>query len=99
MILVSTAKPNKKREGLVILFMSSYETNYSYQLTGKKSGIRRPVNFSLLGHAFVPTYQKGVRGKYQLVVEKKRWMQLKSKLKEITRKTTPMSFDERVYSR
>ena len=25
----------------------------------EKSGIRRPVNFSLLGYSFVPTYQKG----------------------------------------
>jgi group II intron reverse transcriptase/maturase len=28
----------------------------------EKSGIRRPSNFELLGHAFVPTYQKGVKG-------------------------------------
>jgi RNA-directed DNA polymerase len=62
----------------------------------EKSGIRRPVNFSILGYSFVPTYQKGVKGQYQLVVEKSRWQQLKAKLKEVTRKTTPMTFDERV---
>lgn len=62
----------------------------------EKSGIRRPVNFSLLGYSFVPTYQKGVRGQYQPVVEKSRWKQLKAKLKEVTRKTTPMTFDERI---
>ena len=62
----------------------------------EKSGIRRPVNFSILGHGFVPTYQKGVKGQYQLIVEKSRWKQLKAKLKEVTRKTTPMTFDERV---
>jgi RNA-directed DNA polymerase len=62
----------------------------------EKSGIRRPVNFTILGYGFVPTYQKGVKGKYQLIVDKKRWKQLKAKLKEVTRKTTPMSFDERV---
>lgn len=61
-----------------------------------KSGIRRPVNFKILGYGFVPTYRKGEKGKYQLVVEEKRWKTLKTKLKEITRKTTPMSFDERV---
>src|SRR5690606_33066191 len=33
-----------------------------------KSGIRRPNNFELLGHGFVPTYKKGEKGKYQLVV-------------------------------
>jgi len=61
-----------------------------------KSGIRRPVSFQILGYGFVPTYRKGEKGKYQLVVTKKRWKTLKQKLKQITRKTTPMSFDERI---
>jgi group II intron reverse transcriptase/maturase len=61
-----------------------------------KSGIRRPINFQILGYGFVPTYRKGEKGKYQLIVTKKRWKSLKSKLKEITRKTTPMSFNERI---
>ena len=62
----------------------------------EKSGIRRPVNFTILGYGFVPIYQKGVKGKYQLVVDKSRWNELKAKLKEETRKTNPMSFEERV---
>lgn len=62
----------------------------------EKSGIRCPVNFSILGYGFVPTYQKGVKGQYQLIVEQSRWTQLKAKLKAETRKTTPMTFDERV---
>ena len=62
----------------------------------EKSGIRRPVNFTILGYGFVPTYKKGVKGQYQLIVEQSRWKQLKTKLKEETRKTTPMTFDERV---
>jgi len=62
----------------------------------EKSGIRRPVQFTVLGFGFVPTYRKGERGKYQLVVSKKGWEKLKQKLKTITRKTTPMSFDERI---
>jgi group II intron reverse transcriptase/maturase len=62
----------------------------------EKSGIRRPISFSILGYGFVPTYQKGVKGQYQLIVEKSRWKQLKAKLKEETRKTTPMTFDERI---
>jgi RNA-directed DNA polymerase len=62
----------------------------------EKSGIRRPINFKILGYGFVPTYRKGEKGKYQLVVEDSRWKVLKAKLKEITCKTTPMSFDERV---
>ena len=61
-----------------------------------KSGIRRPVNFTILGFGFVPTYVKGEKGKYQLIVSPKSWNKLKQKLKTITRKTTPMSFDERI---
>lgn len=61
-----------------------------------KSGIRRPSDFELLGHAFVPTYQKGVKGKYQLVVKKNSWDSLKRKLKQITKKTKPYSFEERL---
>ena len=62
----------------------------------EKSGIRRPVNFTVLGFGFVPTYVKGEKGKYQLVVSDKSWKKLKQKLITITRKTTPMSFDERI---
>jgi hypothetical protein len=62
----------------------------------EKSGIRRPVNFQILGYGFVPTYRKGEKGKYQLIVTKKRWKTLKTKLKQITRKTKPMSFDKRI---
>jgi RNA-directed DNA polymerase len=39
---------------------------------------------------------KGEKGKYQLIVSPKSWNKLKQKLKIITRKTTPMSFDERI---
>ena len=62
----------------------------------EKSSICRPVNFTLLGFGFVPVYEKGVKGKYQLVVSKKSWAKLKQKLKAVTRKTIPMSFDERI---
>ena len=62
----------------------------------EKSGIRRPSNFQLLGHEFVPTYARGVKGKYQLVVGKRAWGELKRKLKRVTKKTLPLSFDERI---
>jgi len=62
----------------------------------EKSGIRKPVNFTILGFGFVPTYVKGEKGKYQLVVSEKSWKSLKQKLKTITRKTTPITFDERI---
>jgi RNA-directed DNA polymerase len=63
----------------------------------EKSGLRKPVNFNLLGFGFVPTYKKGEKGKYQLVVKQSKWEELKAKLKAITRKTIPASFDERIY--
>jgi RNA-directed DNA polymerase len=62
----------------------------------EKSGIRKPVNFTILGYSFVPKYVKNEKGKYQLVVSEKSWKSLKEKLKTITRKTTPMTFDERI---
>jgi RNA-directed DNA polymerase len=62
----------------------------------QKSGIRRPSTFNSLGFGFVPTYKKGERGKYQLVVKKSKWKELKAKLKRLTRKTIPASFDERI---
>jgi len=37
-----------------------------------KSGIRRPVHLQVLGFGFVPTYRKGEKGKYQLVVTPKK---------------------------
>ena len=61
-----------------------------------KSGIRRPVNFELLGHSFVPIYKKGVKGQYQLVVAKKSMENFKFKLKSLTKKTKPMSLKERL---
>ena len=63
----------------------------------EKSGIRRPLTFTLLGYGFVSTMQKGEKGKYLLVVSDKSWKNLKEKLKTITKKSTPMTFDERIY--
>jgi RNA-directed DNA polymerase len=62
----------------------------------EKSGIRRPVEFQLLGHKFVPTYGKGDKGKYQVVVMEKKWKTLKQELKTVTKKTAPLTFDQRI---
>ena len=62
----------------------------------EKSGIRKPVQFEVLGYKFVPTYIKGEKGKYQLVVSEKGWNNLKQKVKTITRKTSQLSFEERI---
>ena len=68
----------------------------SLPINRAKSGIRRPSTFSLLGHSFTPIYKKGVRGQYQLVVEKSRWEALKRKLKRVTKKTLPYTLTERL---
>lgn len=62
----------------------------------EKSGIRKPVQFEILGYKFVSTYIKGEKGKYQMVVSEKGWKRLKQSIKSITRKTSPISFDERI---
>lgn len=72
------------------------KTKLKLTINMEKSGVRKPVQFQLLGFGFVPTYKKGVKGQYQLVVSDKAWKRLKQRLKTITRKTTPMSFDERI---
>ncbi|PCI95350.1 MAG: group II intron reverse transcriptase/maturase [Flavobacteriales bacterium] len=62
----------------------------------EKSGVRRSSSFNLLGYGFVPTYKKGEKGKFQLVVKASKWKEFKSKLKYLTRKTIPTSFEERI---
>jgi hypothetical protein len=77
--------------------ISTYlKTKLKLTINKDKSGIRKPVQFVILGFGFVPTYKKGDKGKYQLVVGEKAWKRLKIRLKTITRKTTPLSFDERI---
>ena len=43
------------------------------------------------------THTKGEKGKYQLVVSEKSWKSLRQRLKTITRKTTPSSFEKRIH--
>jgi Retron-type reverse transcriptase len=62
----------------------------------EKSGIRKPVQFDILGYRYVPTYEKGTKGKYQLVVSDKSWKKLKGEVKVVTRKTTPLTLSERI---
>lgn len=62
----------------------------------EKSGIRKPVQFTILGYQCVPTYIKGEKGKYQTVVSEKSWKTLKQNIKTITRKTAPKTFGERI---
>ena len=62
----------------------------------QKSGVRKPVHFSVLGYKFVSSYRKGEKGRYQLAVSEKKWKTLKQELKTVTRKTSPLTFNERI---
>lgn len=66
------------------------------KVNAEKSGVVRPVKFTILGFTFAPTYQKGVKGQYQLTVGEKAWTKLKEKLKSLTRKTLSKSLSERI---
>ncbi|HLV41746.1 MAG TPA: group II intron reverse transcriptase/maturase, partial [Brumimicrobium sp.] len=72
------------------------KTKLKLTINKEKSGVRKPVQFELLGFVFESTYKKGDKGKYQLMVGNKAWKRLKQRLKFITRKTIPKSFDERI---
>jgi group II intron reverse transcriptase/maturase len=66
------------------------------EVNEQKTSVCRPVHFELLGHGFVPTYKKGERGRYHLRIAGKSWQRLKMKIKAITRKTSPIPFEERI---
>jgi len=83
----------RKTGNTVFLFLKN---KLKLSINREKSGIRKPVQFEILGHRYVPTYEKGAKGKYQLVVSEKSWKKLKQNLKSITRKTTPCSLAERI---
>ena len=72
------------------------ETKLHLKVNEQKTNICRPINYFTLGYGFVPTYKKDEKGKYNLRVSPKSFKQMKQKVKEITRKTLPLSFEERI---
>jgi group II intron reverse transcriptase/maturase len=72
------------------------EDKLKLKVNQEKTKICRPVNLIILGYGFVPTYKKGEKGKYQLVTSEKAFKTLKTKVKEVTRKTSPKTFDEMI---
>ena len=61
-----------------------------------KTSICRPISFHLLGYNFISTYKRGEVGKYRLRVSPARFELMRKKVKAITRKTRPLSFDQRL---
>lgn len=72
------------------------ETKLKLEVNEEKTSVCRPVKFELLGHCYTSTYKKGERGKYRLSISKKSWKRLKEKIKLITKKTSPIPFEERI---
>jgi RNA-directed DNA polymerase len=93
-IYAKTEKEAREAGNSIYLFLKN---KLKLPINREKSGIRRPANFTILGFGFTPVFEKGVKGKYQLIVSKKSWKKLRKKLKDITRKTTPCSISERTW--
>lgn len=72
------------------------EVKLHLKVNNEKTNICRPINYVTLGYGFTPTYKKGEQGKYNLRVPSENLKRMKQKVKEITRKTTPISFNERM---
>ena len=72
------------------------ETKLHLIVNEQKTTICRPFNYFTLGYGFVPTYKKGEKGIYNLRVSPKSFKRMKQKVKEITRKTLPLSFEQRI---
>lgn len=89
-------KSKRAAERVLVSISRFLEKKLHLEVNQKKTKIVRPVNFTLLGHGFVPTYKKGERGKYRLSIARTSWERLKGKIKEITRKTTPKTVQERI---
>lgn len=92
-IYVRSKKSAKRVGNSIYVFLKD---KLQLPINTEKSGIRKPLNFQILGFGFVPTYKKGEKGKYQLVVKLSKWKEFKSKLKYLTKKTIPASFEERI---
>ena len=92
-IYTKSKKAARRVGNSIFLFLKN---RLKLPINREKSGIRKPVQFTILGHKFVPTYKKGEKGRYQVVVRDKKWKSLKQELKAVTRKTTPTSFAERI---
>jgi group II intron reverse transcriptase/maturase len=92
-IFLKTARAAHRVKRRITRFI---EDRLHLKVNTNKSAIRRPLNYEYLGYAFESVYRKGVRGQYQLVVSKESLKELKHKIKSITRKTIPASFDERI---
>ena len=92
-IFISSKRSARRVKRSITKFI---ETKLHLIVNEQKTNICRPINYYTLGYGFVPTYKKDEKGKYNLRVSPKSFKRMKLKVKEITRKTLPLSFDERI---
>ncbi len=89
-------KSKRSSERVLTNTIKFIETKLHLQVNHQETAICRPVNYFVLGYGFVPTYKKEERGKYKLRVSPKSFKQMKQKVKQLTRKTSALSFTERI---
>ena len=72
------------------------EKKLHLQVSKEKTSICTPLTYETLGFGFSHSYRKGDKGKFNLKVPTSKWKQMKQKIKVITRKTSPITFIERM---
>lgn len=72
------------------------ESDLHLVVNKQKSHVCRPSQLKFLGYTFTSTYNKGAKGQFQLLATGEKLRKFKRELKRLTRKTTPMSFNERI---
>lgn len=92
-IFVKSKRSAQRVKGSITKFI---ETKLHLRVNEDKSTICRPVNYFTLGYGFVSTYNKDEKGKYRLRVSPNSFKTMKQRVKQITRKTLALSFDQRI---
>ena len=92
-IFLSSKRSANRVLGKITCFI---ENRLKLKVNTDKTSICRPVSFHLLGYNFISTYKRGERGKYRLRVSPVAFKRMKQKVKQITRKKRPLSFEERI---
>ena len=72
------------------------ESNLHLVVNRTKSYVCRPSQLVFLGYTFTSVYTKGAKGQFQLIVANVKLCKFQRELKRLTRKTTPMTFNERI---
>ena len=72
------------------------EEKLHLKVNEQKTKICKPLTYFTLGFGFYHSYKKGDKGKFCLKVSPDNWKRMKQKIREITRKTLPISLNERM---